>query len=225
MKKALLSLLLLVAAPVFGQTQTSNSLPFTAVTPPAAPALTSLGGLSASGKIYTGAVMAINGTGFAAGCVVNVDGAAQTVSTFSFQSATLINFIIPAALGSSAGTAHTLTVSCPVPALTMNINSPVTLPNYTAGTAYSADLKSVSNLTGGIAPYKFSLTSGSLPTGFSLSQSGIVSGTTSSTGSFSFSYTVADSSGLAWEFKVMPDNHIELAMVPAKITSFSISKR
>src|SRR5689334_15579977 len=96
--------------------QTSNSLPFTAVTPPPPPALTTLGNLSPTGKIYTGQVMPINGTGFTASCVVNVDGTAQPSSTFAFSSATLINFTVPASLGSSAGTSHTLTVSCTTPA-------------------------------------------------------------------------------------------------------------
>src|SRR5689334_17938875 len=112
-----LALMLLIGGTLSAQNQTSNSLPFTAVTPPSAPALTSLSGLSASGKIYTGSKMPIIGTGFAAACVVNVDGTAQPASTFSFVSATEIDYTIPASLGSGTGSAHTLTVSCPLPAL------------------------------------------------------------------------------------------------------------
>src|SRR6267142_4086425 len=175
--------------------QTSNGLPFTAVTPPPPPVLTSLGNLSPTGKIYTGQVMPINGTGFTASCVVNVDGTAQPASTFAFSSATLINFTVPASLGSSTGVAHTVTVSCPLAVLTMN--SPVTLPNAKVGTPYQMFLAIVTNLSGGTAPYTWSLSSGSLPTGLSLSPSGVVSGTPSGAGSFSFSFTVKDSSGLS----------------------------
>jgi hypothetical protein len=194
MKNKLLGLLwlFLLAVPVFGQT--SGSLPFTAVTPPPPPTLTSLGGLSTSGKIYTGSVMQINGTNFNSACAVNVDGVAQAASTYSFQSATLINFTVPTSLGSSAGTAHTLTVSCTAPALTLNnIN---TLPNATAGQLYSADLNKVLGVTGGVPPYSWSLTSGSLPTGLTLSASGVVSGMPSGAGSASFAVTVKDSTGL-----------------------------
>lgn len=175
--------------------QTSNGLPFTAVTPPAAPVLTSLGNLSPTGKIYTGQVMPINGSGFTSSCVVNVDGTAQATATFAFSSATLINFTIPASLGSTAGIAHTVTVSCPQAVLTMN--SPVTLPNAKVGTAYQASLVTATSLSGGTPPYTWSLASGVLPTGLTLSPSGAVTGTPSSAGSFNFSFLVKDSSGMA----------------------------
>lgn len=201
MKRFLALAILLAALPAFGQ-QISNPIPFTAVSPPAAPTISSLSGTSPTGKIYTGTKMAVIGTGFSASCFVNVDGTAQAGTTFVFVSAAEIDFTIPAALGSSAGILHNLTVSCPVPVLAMNSNSPVLLPNGKAGQAYSADLVKLSNLSGGVSPYKCSLLSGSLPTGLNLSQSCVVSGTTLSTGSFSFSYTVADSSGLTKTFTV-----------------------
>lgn len=190
-----LALFLACCVAANGQTQTSNPLTFSAVVPPSAPTLTTLGNLSASGKIYTGQVMPINGTGFTAACVVNVDGTAQAASTYAFSSATLINFTVPASLGSSAGTSHTVTVSCSLPALTML--SPVTLPNAITGQTYIANLATLSKLAGGVPPYTFSLSSGSLPTGLSLSPSGSITGTPSSNGSFTFGFTVSDSSGLA----------------------------
>lgn len=177
--------------------QTSNSVPFTAVTAPPAPAITSLSGLSPTGKIYAGTKMPVIGTGFSASCVVNVDGVAQPAATFVFVSATEIDFTIPASLGSASGVLHNLTVSCPQPVLAMNATSPNTLPNGKAGVAYSANLVTMSNLTGGVSPYKCSLLSGSLPTGFNLSSSCIVTGTPSGAGSFNFSYLISDSSGLA----------------------------
>lgn len=172
--------------------QTSNSLPFTAVTPPPAPTLTSLGGLSPTGRIYTGMVMPINGTGFTSSCVVNVDGTAQPGTSYAFSSATLINFTIPASLGSVAGAAHTITVSCPQPALTLN--SPVTLPNAKVGVAYTSNLNQQAQVQGGLPPLTYSLSTGTLPTGLTLSSSGVVSGTPSGVGSFNFTYTVKDNS-------------------------------
>lgn len=188
-----LLLCLVSALPSFGQA--SNSLPFTAVTSPPPPVLTSLTGLSASGKIYTGSKMPIIGTGFTAGCVVNVDGVAQPASTFAFVSSTEIDYTIPASAGSSAGASHTLTVSCTAPVLTMN--SPVALPNGQVGTTYSSSLPLMSKITGGIPPYTWTLSSGSLPMGLTLSPSGAITGTPSSPGSFNFTATASDSSGLA----------------------------
>lgn len=201
MKRLIAVAVLVLFSSIGAVGQTSNSLPFTAVTPPPPPTLTTLGNLSPTGKIYTGVVMPINGTGFTAACVVNVDGTAQLASTFAFSSATLINFTVPASLGSAAGTAHTVTVSCPVTQLTMN--SPVALPNAKVGTAYSANLGTASGLSGGIPPYNFSLSSGSLPTGLVLSPSGVVTGTpVSGATDTSFSFTVQDSSGLAKTFTI-----------------------
>lgn len=188
---------LLCSVAMFAQTQTSNSLSYSAVTPPAAPTLTTLGGLSASGKIYTGSKMPINGTGFTSSCVVNVDGVAQTASTFAFVSATEIDYTIPASQGSSAGTSHTVTVSCPQPVLAMNATSPVALPNGSVGVSYSQNIASLVGLNGGVPPYSFSLSSGTLPTGLTLSPSGIVSGMPSGAGSSSFTILIKDSSGLA----------------------------
>lgn len=186
-------IILLSVSPTRGQT--SNSLPFTAQTPPPTPVLTTLGNLSPTGKIYTGQVMPINGTSFTASCVVNIDGIAQPASTFVFSSPTLINFTIPASLGTVAGTPHTLTVSCPLATLTMN--NPVTLPNAKVGSSYTANLGQLAQVQGGVPPITYSLTNGTLPTGLTLSPSGVVTGTPSGAGSFNFNFTVKDSSLLA----------------------------
>lgn len=195
MKKLLVLAGLILLAGFSTPAQTSNGLTFSGVTPPAAPVLTSLSGLSASGKIYTGTKMPVIGTGFTSGCVVNVDGVAQAASTFVFVSATEIDFTIPAADGTAAGASHTLTVVCTPAVLTLK--TPVTMPGGQVGVAYSANLATLSGLKGGVPPYNFSLTSGSLPTPLTLSASGVVSGMPTSAGSFNFSFTVRDSSGLA----------------------------
>lgn len=64
------------------------------------------------------------------------------------------------------------------------------LSGATAGTAYSATLKA----SGGTTPYSWTVASGTLPAGLSLQSSGLLSGTTTQTGQFSFTVQVADSS-------------------------------
>jgi Putative Ig domain len=61
----------------------------------------------------------------------------------------------------------------------------------TTGAAYSETITA----QGGTAPYTFAVTSGALPTGTTMSSGGVISGTPSATGSFSFTVTVTDSLG------------------------------
>jgi hypothetical protein len=68
------------------------------------------------------------------------------------------------------------------------------LPSATVGSAYDATL----TITGGTAPYAFSLKSGQLPGGLQLGEStGAFSGTPSAAGTFNFSINVSDSTGLS----------------------------
>lgn len=68
-----------------------------------------------------------------------------------------------------------------------------TLPGGTISQAYSAGLM----VAGGTGPYSFQLATGSLPTGLTLAPgTGVISGTPTAIGSFSFGVTVTDSSGL-----------------------------
>ncbi|TXI48178.1 MAG: autotransporter domain-containing protein [Lysobacter sp.] len=79
-----------------------------------------------------------------------------------------------------------------VPAPTIAVN-PATLPNTTAGLAYSQTLTA----GGGVSPYAFTVTAGALPTGLSLSSSGALSGTTTASGTFNFTVTATDANGQA----------------------------
>lgn len=63
-----------------------------------------------------------------------------------------------------------------------------TLPGATNGTAYSQILTAA----GGKTPYSWSLSAGTLPTGLSLNSSGMISGTLSATGTFTFTVKVTD---------------------------------
>jgi Putative Ig domain len=62
------------------------------------------------------------------------------------------------------------------------------LPTATAGTAFSATLTA----SGGTKPYAWSLASGQLPSGMNLSSAGVISGTTSVSGTFPFTAEVSD---------------------------------
>ncbi len=68
---------------------------------------------------------------------------------------------------------------------------PVSLPTVTAGTPFSQTLTS----SGGSAPYIYSLSSGTLPPGLSLTSAGVLSGTTTQRGGYSFSVRSLDSLG------------------------------
>lgn len=66
--------------------------------------------------------------------------------------------------------------------------SPAALPTLTAGTAFSQTLSS----SGGLAPYTYSLQSGVLPVGVSLTSGGVLSGTPTQRGAYSFSVRSTD---------------------------------
>lgn len=75
--------------------------------------------------------------------------------------------------------------------LTMNpaplaITTASPLPNGTAGTAYSQTLAA----TGGVLPYTWAVTAGALPAGLTLTTAGLLSGTPTQGGSYTFTVTV-----------------------------------
>ena len=69
--------------------------------------------------------------------------------------------------------------------------SPATLPNGPVGTAYSQTITA----NGGTAPYVFAVVSGAPPTGLTLSTGGVLSGTPTTAGSFTFTVRATDSLG------------------------------
>jgi Putative Ig domain/Kelch motif len=72
------------------------------------------------------------------------------------------------------------------------VQSPATLPNGTAGVAYSQTVTA----SGGFAPYSYAVTIGTLPTGLSLNAStGAISGTPTAPGTFNFTITATDANG------------------------------
>lgn len=74
--------------------------------------------------------------------------------------------------------------------------SPAALPTLTAGTPFSQTLTS----NGGLAPYTYSLQSGALPIGLSLTSGGVLSGTPTQRGAYSFSVRSTDSTSPTAQF-------------------------
>jgi len=98
-----------------------------------------------------------------------------TLSTSTNWSAVLATFVVPAS-GPGA------------PTITTNA-----LPNGTSNTPYSTTVAA----TGGVTPYAWSILSGSLPPGLALgSSSGVISGTPTATGPFTFTAQVTDANGM-----------------------------
>jgi large repetitive protein len=79
-------------------------------------------------------------------------------------------------------------VFVPCPTITVN---PATLPAGTVGAAFSQTLTA----TGGTAPFTFSFSSGALPPGLTLSQAGVISGTPTAAGAFTFTVQALNSTG------------------------------
>ncbi|WP_394663379.1 putative Ig domain-containing protein [uncultured Sphingomonas sp.] len=85
----------------------------------------------------------------------------------------------------TAARSYTLTVASATVAL-----NPANLPAGTSGAAYSEALSA----TSGTAPYSYAVTTGALPAGVTLSSSGVLAGTPTQSGSFTFTVTATDSS-------------------------------
>ena len=99
------------------------------------------------------------------------------------------NFTVTAtdANGCTGTRALTLVVECPV--ITV---SPASLSNATAGTAYGPVTLTQ---TGGVGAVTYAVTAGAMPTGVSLTTAGVLTGTPTVTGTFSFTVTATDANG------------------------------
>lgn len=130
-----------------------------------------------AGALPPGLSLASGGSSSAA-----VSGTPTTAGTFNFT-VTATDSTGP---GFSAGQAYSVTIAAPAIAI-----APASLPDATAGTAYSASFTA----SGGTGPYHFQLASGSLPSGLSLSGAGVLSGTPAGSGSFSLAIEATDALG------------------------------
>lgn len=149
------------------------------------------------------------GTSFTASDVTVAGGTLNTAS-FSGSGAGLYTFTVtPSGFGTvtvsvAAGVAFDAnntgnTASTPVSvrylAPTIAVG-PATLPVGTYGVAYSQALSA----SGGTAPYAYAITAGALPTGLTLTPAGVLVGTPTTTGPFTFTVTVTDASAAPGPF-------------------------
>lgn len=140
-------------------------------------ALTAAGGSApytwslASGSLPAGLTLSAGGT---------ISGTASAAGTSSFSVTVKDSEPSPQA----ATSAFTLTITPTTLQLTTT-----SLGNGAIGSAYSATLQA----TGGTQPYTWSLASGTLPTGLEFSSSGVISGTPTASGGFSFTIEAKDS--------------------------------
>ena len=105
-----------------------------------------------------------------------ISGTPTTTGTSSFT------VKLTDANGQTTTKAATITIATGV---TTNFAAP---PSGSIGTAYSYTLTA----TGGTTPYTWSVNSGTLPPGITLSSAGVLSGTPTTTGSYTFSVSVVD---------------------------------
>ncbi len=104
------------------------------------------------------------------------------------------------ASGTSAPAVVTITVSNATVTYT-----PANPPAATAGVAYS---QSLAGASGGTAPYSYAIASGALPAGVSLGTDGLLSGTPTVAGAFTFAVTARDSSTGTGPFSTTSGNLI-----------------
>jgi hypothetical protein len=119
--------------------------------------------------------------------------------TIFFQCTALITILFALLLSSacsgfSTPTANSTVTNSTTTSSTASLTISSVLPSATFGSTYSTNL----SVSGGTAPYSFSLASGALPTGLLLgTATGTISGTPTATGSFSFAILVSDSKGVS----------------------------
>jgi len=121
----------------------------------------------------------------------------------------VLNNLVPVAVAHPANTGVTFSPA------TLTILS-LTLPGGVTGATYNAQV----NIFGGVAPRVASITNGALPAGLTLDPAtGIISGTPTATGSFSFTFQVADSSNTP---AMVSQNLTILIVSPLAITATSL---
>lgn len=126
-----------------------------------------------------------------------LSGTPTAAGTYSFQ------IQVSDSAGLTASRAFSLVVSAGL-VISTNTQLPSAVPNV----AYSQTLTAA----GGTGPYQWAVTGGALPPGMSLSTGGVLSGTPSSAGTFTFQVTVTDSTGASAvrQFTLVVSNDLTL---------------
>ncbi|WP_199140791.1 MBG domain-containing protein [Pedobacter sp. ASV12] len=105
--------------------------------------------------------------------------------------------------------AYSLVVAAPSIAL-----APASLPGGTVASAYSQTLTS----NGGTSPYTYSVTSGTLPNGLMLSLAGVLSGTPTTGGNYTFDISSTDSSTGSGPYSATKTYSLAINFLPQTIT-------
>lgn len=175
-----------VASPTVSLTA---SLPNGTVATAYSQVLTASGGASpytfsvVSGALPTGLSLGAVSNPTSRSSTVTLSGTPTAGGTFNFTIRTTDNSIGTGPVQQDQ--AYTVTIASP----TISV-SPTTIPNGTRNTAYSQTLTA----NGGTASYTWNVSAGALPSGLSLSGGGVVSGTPTAVGSFTFTARAQDSS-------------------------------
>lgn len=163
---------------------------------------------------YSGTLTAINGTapytwsltsGSVPGLTLSTGG--ELIGTPTTEGTYTLNVLVTD--GASATASKSLTITIATSAQNITSTSPLT--GGAVNAAYSATLAA----TGGTTPYTWSIVSGSLPTGLALSSGGVLSGTPTVAGVFTFTAQVNDNGGLS----TMKSFTLTIAASPLVITN------
>jgi hypothetical protein len=119
----------------------------------------------------------------AANCALRIDFHPQSTGSLSES------FVLTDNNLNNSSVTQTISVNGTGNSAVSIVLSPSSLPTPVVGTAYNQTI----SVSGGTAPYTFAVIIGSLPAGLSLSANGVLSGTPTAVGSFTFSIQATDS--------------------------------
>ena len=144
-----------------------------------------------------------------------ISGTPTTAGTFSFT-AKVTDSTSPTA--QTATQAFSITVAAAVTPVQITASS---VPSGQAGTAYTTTLAA----SGGTTPYSWSISSGALPAGLTLAAaSGVISGTPTTAGTFSFTAKVTDSTAPTAQTATRSLSiTVAAAVTPVQITTSSVA--
>lgn len=139
----------------------------------------------ASGDINVGAIPAVNGAAY-----TNSFQNAATTLLYDLDTALDVTVTQNPPNNGTLNTVGHLGDNLPSTNVGFDISNSV-LYDANVGAAYSQTIVGY----GGVAPYTFTVSSGSLPTGLSLTPAGVISGTPTTSGSFTFAINATDNFG------------------------------